>query len=1002
MYQVLSSQIASGADATDLLAKALIFSKITMASTAESVNLMTGAMNSYHLQANQAERVTAVLAKTITLGKLRAADLEGTFGRVGPFASQLGVSLEEVGAALATLTRSGVPASEAVTLLESIFTRLVKPSKDMTKFFEEIGVTSGTNAVQVFGFANVLRKLEEATHGSSEELALLFPRLESLRGSIGLTGGLKEFENNLNQITNDSIPNFQKAAEIILESPGAKLKVQANQIKNYMLDEFAQPTIKFIMDIASNIDGGLVTAFKNALTYTGYLSASYAAYKAASLAVSGATALKTKYTAADSIATARNSNIHANAAYAINQEALAKAQDIKATEALMSSETKEAAIATEAAVAHRRNALAAFEASNAQEVTTARAVRLGAVSSSLMATLTSPTVLITGALIAMGAVYEHDIQLAEEQEKAFGEASQKGAENASKLTDVILRETTKQEDAWKKSLNSQYVAYTEFAGSIVKKLNEVVAAQTELTQESVDRSKEALKEYIHAYDEATSHIKSLAKEEADNARNALNDIEKDRNSFHQREFQRNMQLAEHNDRAGVPGKNLPLVDTNQLKLIDDEIKRLQAVISAPAPIGNDPAIAKEHLAEMQKNIAEEEKLYTDLYSRRLKLEDDKKANDAQIAEAEKRAAQHRSIDSLKQELENEKSAQRANSTDKQQHGKGRNDRFIKSAETIKEEEAATRKRIEAERELNEATKDKETLDNLKARSTALEASLAAMPKINEFQKTFTDLQQQSTKALQDFADLREKISKEEALEVENRKKNFEALRVTLQEIAKFKYEKPEVTTEKQKNERIATLDSLVNTALGQGLHSDDVISKLTDTRQQIISESDLKIKQAQNKVNLEILNENKKKLEGLRAAESAKIQASQDKILKEYGSKIQGIIGVGPKQEGALGTFVAHVKGNNDPDSSGRYTTGYEGKLSTAPMRAALENIQNQISTAAKLGQPADLTEAIKRFEKSIEDFNSEIPKLNEAIEAQRASIGDSGLAQKQIYKRKQ
>ena len=57
-------------------------------------------------------------------------------GKVIPTAAALGVNVEDIGAALATLTAGGIKTDEAVTALNQTMIQMVSKSKD----FEEIGI----------------------------------------------------------------------------------------------------------------------------------------------------------------------------------------------------------------------------------------------------------------------------------------------------------------------------------------------------------------------------------------------------------------------------------------------------------------------------------------------------------------------------------------------------------------------------------------------------------------------------------------------------------------------------------------------------------------------------------------------------------------------------------------------------------------------------------------------------------------------------------------------
>jgi hypothetical protein len=119
-------------------------------------------------------------------------------GDLVPAAAPLGIRLEEVGAAIATLTLQGVPAAEAATRVKNSMIQLAKPSKELSALLKANGYDSGEAAVKAVGYAGVLQLLDKATHGSVTATAALTPEIRGLLGVVGLTGrNLATYEANL-------------------------------------------------------------------------------------------------------------------------------------------------------------------------------------------------------------------------------------------------------------------------------------------------------------------------------------------------------------------------------------------------------------------------------------------------------------------------------------------------------------------------------------------------------------------------------------------------------------------------------------------------------------------------------------------------------------------------------------------------------------------------------------------------------------------------------------
>lgn len=221
LYDIVSSGFKAN-DAIKILKASAIAATAGMTDTATATKAVTAALNAYHMGAGKARKVSDVLFQTVNLGVLTFEELSQQMGDLVPVAAPLGVRLEEVGAAMATLTKQGVPAAEAATRVKSVMVQLAKPSKELAALFKEQGFASGEAAVKSLGFAGVLEMLAKATGGSVSETAKLTPEIRSLMGVVGLTGrNLKDYQANL------------KAMDEATRGAGITAKVFAEQQKSF-------------------------------------------------------------------------------------------------------------------------------------------------------------------------------------------------------------------------------------------------------------------------------------------------------------------------------------------------------------------------------------------------------------------------------------------------------------------------------------------------------------------------------------------------------------------------------------------------------------------------------------------------------------------------------------------------------------------------------------------------------------------------------------------------
>jgi TP901 family phage tail tape measure protein len=152
-----------------------------MTDTKTAVDALTSALNAYGKEVEETEEISDSFFQAIEAGKTTFPELASEMGKVLPLASSLGVEIDEVNAALATLTASGRSTSEAGTELRQILNSLIKEGER----FRSVGIDIN-EVLDERGLFGVLQRVREETGGSSQEMRKLFRRVQALNGAITL------------------------------------------------------------------------------------------------------------------------------------------------------------------------------------------------------------------------------------------------------------------------------------------------------------------------------------------------------------------------------------------------------------------------------------------------------------------------------------------------------------------------------------------------------------------------------------------------------------------------------------------------------------------------------------------------------------------------------------------------------------------------------------------------------------------------------------------------
>jgi len=155
---------------------------------ATSTKVMAAVLNAYRMPATKAKSVSDILFRTVDRGVISFEALSQNIGDTLPFASSLGVSLTELGASTATMTKQGLPVPETYTRIRNLLQTMIKPGEGLSDAFKALGVESGEALIKQKGFQGALDAVIGTTDGTKASVAKLFPNIRALGGALALTG----------------------------------------------------------------------------------------------------------------------------------------------------------------------------------------------------------------------------------------------------------------------------------------------------------------------------------------------------------------------------------------------------------------------------------------------------------------------------------------------------------------------------------------------------------------------------------------------------------------------------------------------------------------------------------------------------------------------------------------------------------------------------------------------------------------------------------------------
>ena len=228
LYQALSAGVPPG-NVFDFLTIAIKGAKAGVATTAESVDLLSSVVNAYGKDNISAAQASDIIFTTIKEGKTTFTELASAIYQVGPVAANAGVSFQDVGASIAALTAQGVPTKVATTQIRQAILAMMAPNKAMSGMFEHLGMNAMDLAdimAQPGGLKTAMQMVLDASQGNTLTLKEMMGSVEGLQALMAITanGGEKFAQ------TMVAMGNAAGATQAAYETMTTALKHQFNKV----------------------------------------------------------------------------------------------------------------------------------------------------------------------------------------------------------------------------------------------------------------------------------------------------------------------------------------------------------------------------------------------------------------------------------------------------------------------------------------------------------------------------------------------------------------------------------------------------------------------------------------------------------------------------------------------------------------------------------------------------------------------------------------------------
>ena len=215
LYSALSASVEVTEDmssALDFVEKSAKLARAGFTDTETALSATIKTINAYKLGLDEADRIQKILIQTQNKGIITVGELGQNLAKVTPTAAAFGVTFEDVGAAIATMTAQGFRAQVTTTYLSQVISELGKQgtlaSQGLMKAAQGAGIAE-TNMSDMLesgmSLGEVLNLMDGYAKANGISMVDMFGSIEAGKAALALTGeNAATFASNLESMSTEA------------------------------------------------------------------------------------------------------------------------------------------------------------------------------------------------------------------------------------------------------------------------------------------------------------------------------------------------------------------------------------------------------------------------------------------------------------------------------------------------------------------------------------------------------------------------------------------------------------------------------------------------------------------------------------------------------------------------------------------------------------------------------------------------------------------------------
>ena len=184
--------------------------------------VLADSITGFGLSAKDSTRVADLLTEAANAGTIGVGDLGETFKYIAPLAKTCGFSIEDVTTATTALSMSGIKGSQAGTTLRTAISSMVKPTKDVQKAMDDLGIEITNSDGSFKSLDEIITTMRSSFDGLTEEQKAYYANVlagrEGMSGLLAILGMTQEEYDEIKKSMNECNGVAQETAEIMTDN----------------------------------------------------------------------------------------------------------------------------------------------------------------------------------------------------------------------------------------------------------------------------------------------------------------------------------------------------------------------------------------------------------------------------------------------------------------------------------------------------------------------------------------------------------------------------------------------------------------------------------------------------------------------------------------------------------------------------------------------------------------------------------------------------------------